>query len=339
MKVYALNADGATGNLLATVPTDANGFYAADVGDYRGPVLVEASGSYTDEATGAARTISPGAPLRAAFDNVTSNVTVAVTPLTEIAVRKALALTPAAIRAANALVSDLFKVDIIATKPVDPVAAKLQVATRAQQDYTLALAAVSQMAKTNQSDVGDVVGAISAGITGSTVSAAVSTQFNTAFLTFLGSQSNQTGVSQTPPPLPPATDPSGVWTKTAVLTLSIGGSSGDIGGVQATVDLPAGVTLPLNPATGLPAVGAVTATGGAAGSLVAVNAAIPGKIVLAIVSAAGFGPGDFVILDCTVSPGVTVAPGDFAVEPGADIVSLKGIAMSGATVALRSVIE
>lgn len=66
--VYALKSDGSKGNLLKT-GTIVNGRYAVNIGKYAWPVLLEASGSYTDEATGASLTVSADAPLRAALSD------------------------------------------------------------------------------------------------------------------------------------------------------------------------------------------------------------------------------------------------------------------------------
>jgi hypothetical protein len=104
VNVYALNADGSKGSLLKTTTTDNTGYYSANVGGYTGPVLVEAYGSYTDEATGTTMTIPSTSPLRAAP---------ARRPATSVAVPYRCGggrtLTAANIAAANTLVTDMFK--------------------------------------------------------------------------------------------------------------------------------------------------------------------------------------------------------------------------------------
>ncbi|MDA8085688.1 MAG: hypothetical protein M0Z75_03225, partial [Nitrospiraceae bacterium] len=81
--VYALNADGSTGALIATATTDSNGNYSVNLGSYSGNVIVEvAGGTYTDEATG--QTFN-NTLMRAVVSGATGNISVAVTPLTEIA--------------------------------------------------------------------------------------------------------------------------------------------------------------------------------------------------------------------------------------------------------------
>ena len=107
VKVYALEADGAKGALLGTGTTGADGSYSVDIGSYTGDVVVEVSGgTYTDEATGA--TDTPNTLLRAALSGVSGTVTIAVTPLTEIAVQYAEdPNTETSIDAANSLVSSM----------------------------------------------------------------------------------------------------------------------------------------------------------------------------------------------------------------------------------------
>lgn len=334
VKVFALDADGIKGALLATAPTDADGKYSADVGAYTGAVLVEASGSYTDEKTGATVTILPTAPLRAAFDNVTSNVTVAVTPLTELAVQKAgTALTPANIQAANALVSDLFNVDIIGTEPVEPVTSALQSATQAQQAYTLALAAISQMADTPTIEaVTAVITTINNDIADDAMSAETAATFTSALDTFLAGVSNQTGVTTVP------TELANVGTKTAVVKLSVAGlTAAAIYGVDVTIDLPTGVTVQVaDAATGQVADSALVLSGVAAGSSFAFakyTAATPATVHIGLISSAGFGAGEFVTLNCDIAPGTTVVPADFSVEPGATVINDVGIPTSASVTA------
>lgn len=329
VNVFALDADGSKGAQLATAPTDADGKYSADVGAYAGAVLVEASGSYTDEKTGATVTILPTAPLRAAFDNVTSNVTVAVTPLTELAVQKAgTALTPANIQAANALVSDLFNVDIIGTEPVEPATSALQSATQAQQAYTLALAAISQMADTPTIEaVTAVITTINSDIADDIMSAETAATFTSALDTFLASVSNQTGVITVP------TELANVGTKTAVVKLSVAGlTAAAVYGVDVTIDLPTGVTVQVaDAATGQVADSALVLSGAAAGGSFAFakyTAATPATVRISLISDAGFGAGEFVILNCDIAPGTTVAPADFSVEPGAAVINEFGIPTS-----------
>lgn len=141
--------DGAKGAAIGTcATTDANGNYTIDLGTHTGPVLFEATGgSYTDEATGAPTTLVT--PLHNVVANPGSGaITVAVTPLTELAYQIANAgsggLTTTNIQNAVGSVQTNFGVDdITATQPVDALNVPGN-ATAAQKAYALALATVSQ---------------------------------------------------------------------------------------------------------------------------------------------------------------------------------------------------
>lgn len=184
---------------LASGTTGSDGSYSLSI-NYSGPVLVEVtSGSYIDEATGETENISQ--PLRAAMVSVDGDVQVAVTPLTEIAVRLAEAgggLSDDKIDAANDLLSQLLGADIIATQPADPdnSSGGFDGASSDEQDYCLLLAAISQMAETAGQDVDvmDILKALEEDLgdleldqTGIDLLAALSE--------FLASQDNMTGTT------------------------------------------------------------------------------------------------------------------------------------------------
>jgi hypothetical protein len=341
VKVYAVNADGSKGSLLASVSSDDKGEYTANLA-YAGPILVEASGTYTDEATGQPVTVPADKPLHAALDNAIGSVTVAVTPLTELAFQKAgTALTPANIKAANALVSDLFNVDIINTKPVEPVKAVLDAATKEQKDYTLALATISKMA--SGTSVAAVISTLKTDIAANndSMSAATAGQFTTALNNFLSdTQHNQTGETTPPPNL------ANIGTKTAVVRLSVQGvATATVYGTDATIDLPAGVTVHVkNAASGEVADDALAASGVATSGSSLVTAkysaaagTAPATIHIALINSGGFGAGEVITLKCDIAPGATVSTGGFTVEAGAIIKDGTGIAVSGASVTLAAV--
>ncbi|HNQ36132.1 MAG TPA: hypothetical protein PKN80_08740, partial [bacterium] len=88
VSIYALDAAGNQGALLGTAITDDDGSYSIDIGGYQGNVLVQVTGgTYLDEATNLP--VAFAGTLRAALTNVTGTVSVAVTPLTELAVLQA----------------------------------------------------------------------------------------------------------------------------------------------------------------------------------------------------------------------------------------------------------
>jgi hypothetical protein len=145
---YAIVANIKSDALGTCATNIANGNYSIDIGSYRGPVLVEASGgAYKDEATGL--TVSLSAPLHSIVANASGGaINLAVTPLTEMAYQDAASvaagLTTARIQSAIAKVQAYFGVaDIVNTLPVDALNIPAD-ATLAQKTYALALATVSQ---------------------------------------------------------------------------------------------------------------------------------------------------------------------------------------------------
>lgn len=191
INIFKLDSNGNKGDQLATATTGSNGDYNAivvpdkDGKVYTGPVLVEASGgSYVDEATGKTITIDSSSPLlRAAFANVTGSTFVAVTPFTEMAVRMATSLTSTNISKANDLISTIFPFDAINTKPLAVTVAALQSATQTQRDYTLALAAFSQMA--NGGSIDSLIATMSIDIINHGSLTTTATDFINAFHAYL----------------------------------------------------------------------------------------------------------------------------------------------------------
>lgn len=142
-------SDGKEGDLLGSCTnTDAEGNYTIKFRDYAGEAIVKASGgSYRDEATGttqaltALRAVRPGEvlPLQAN--------TVHVTPLTELAVRRALArgsLGATQLREATAEVVQRFGgFDLHDTLPLDLMAGSALLADYQERAHGFALAGFS----------------------------------------------------------------------------------------------------------------------------------------------------------------------------------------------------
>lgn len=132
---------------LTSVPINGNGVYSVNIGSYRGIVLLEvSSGIYYDEATdNPAKALA--VPLRAVtvITATGGRKTVSITPLTELAVRKAYSLsnplTAADVATANAMLSDIFPFDIIQTSPLPLY--DITSGTAEQKCYSLVLAGVS----------------------------------------------------------------------------------------------------------------------------------------------------------------------------------------------------
>lgn len=328
VKVFAVNVDGAKGTLLETAEIGSNGSYSATIGSYVGAVITEASGDYKDEATGGAiKTVSETAPLRAAVEKVEGETKIAITPLTEIAVKKLedpttkkIAVT--AVEATNKLVAEVFHVaDIINTMPVDATATTATEAKPEQKEYALALAAVSQMMQTSGQDLTTVVtqvtNAITVTVTETGTSATIATEtaktFQTALTDFASDTTkNKTGINDVT-----STNLVNVGGGTATLKLKTQGSVSALNGVQATVTLPAGVTLKAE--NGVPLAGVVTVSGAApADSMLSARyvppaGTEPAKLVIGLINSKndGFGLGEFVTVKCDVAPGGTVSSASF----------------------------
>lgn len=194
VKVYALDATGNKGTVLGETITAADGSYALAIDPYAGFVLVEIrGGTYTDEATGATRS---NTALRAAAA-VAGDSVMTVTPLTEIAVQTAGALTPANIEAANKLVAAMVGgIDIIATKPADALVLPTATASSQSLDYALALATLSQLLN-DQPAFGALDGLLSA-ISGDLADRQLDTVgpgMSSALAHFLASANNLTGLT------------------------------------------------------------------------------------------------------------------------------------------------
>jgi len=190
---YALDASGVKGSALGSTTTDAHGAYMINVGQYTGNVLLEASGgSYTDEATNQSKTNT--ALLRAAVTNVSGSVNAAITPLTEIAVKKAGTLTATNIDAANALLSNMIGgTNIITTMPADVLTSSAS--STAGKNYGLMLAAISQMVSSGTAtSVADAITKIGADLADNRLDTTGATIAST-LATFLGSASNHTGLT------------------------------------------------------------------------------------------------------------------------------------------------
>lgn len=335
VKVFALNNDGSKGAQLGQDTTKADGSYSVNLGSYTGPVTVEVFGSYTDEATGQTKTIPASAPLRAALGNASGNVTMAVTPLTDLAVRQAGTLTTQSIAAANALISDAFKVDIVSTLPVAPTTVAFQASqtTQGQKDYALALAAVSQQMQTAGADLATVLATLNGGISATGMNSQTATTLNTAVTNFIANANNQTGVTTIS-----ETSLQTVGSTSKKLTLTLQGSAATARGIQASITFPTGVVLRAD-ASGKPLVGVLTVAGSAAASQVdgkytpATNSA-PATVTVGLMSSASLAVGDVITINIDLVAGASV-PATSAFAISSKLVDGSGNIVSTASVLLR----
>ena len=220
--VEAFKADGT--KLAGVGKVNADGTYTITVTEnYTGPVLIRLKDTsnatnYTDEGTGVAKDITTD--LRAVV-NVSGHgaITVAITPLTELAVRELLGdsggdggtastaatvlgqtVSAAQVTAANDAVKAAFHLpgDITSTVPVtvDDTAFANSTTSAAQKAYGQALAAISGVEALQSASTGDVLNALSQGLVGGQLSqstvdqliagaAKADTNFNTGAATAL----------------------------------------------------------------------------------------------------------------------------------------------------------
>ncbi len=128
----------------------------------------------------------------------------------------------------------------------------------------------------------------------------------------------------------------------AVLKLSTQGSvtARAINGVQATINLPTGVTISADGTTGKIKLSALVASGVAAGGSVvagghytAATAAAAGSGKVMVVNTSGFDAGEFATVTCDLAKGVSPTAADFTVV-SSKVVDQNGAALAGVTVAV-----
>ena len=335
VNVYSIVA-GAKGSLIAqTTTSDSNGAYSANLGSYTGPVIIEVSGSYQDEATGKAVTVPATAPIRAALAQVQGNVTLPVTPLTELAVvNTGGSLTPATITAANTLVSSIFKVDIIATIPVPPTAAALAGASQAQKDYTLALAAVSQLASSSagasdSAKLQTALTTLSQGITSTGMAAGASAAFQGALSGFVASGANTTGIISTS-----STTLVNVGAMSKSYTLSLQGNlaAGAVKGIQFDLVLPAGITVNVSNSDSSVLADSLTLSGNAPPGAMFGARFINGTLTSVIITTQGFSTGAFATLTCTIPAGTSAPTASALAVKNVTIIDGNGMPLAGVAV-------
>ncbi len=150
-------ANGTMGTKVGGGTTDSAGNFSISIGDYAGPLMLQASGgSYADEATGSAMTVQPGDLMACAIPSVTAGAAtggIQITPLTSMAHARvhhmAGGITPATIATANGAVGAYFSVsDVLHVVPMNPaIAGSGAGATQDQRNYGMAIAAMSQYAQ------------------------------------------------------------------------------------------------------------------------------------------------------------------------------------------------
>ena len=292
---------------LGTGTTDANGNFTIDVGSFQGAVEVEVTqGSFTDEATGAQVTLKT--ELRAMVSNVaTGTKTVAVTPLTQLASKKAevAGLTPAAIDDSNSKMSATFGVDdIISTLPIAS-------GTDKQKKHAAACGTISQLVNDRRHS-GESTDDALARVMGE-METEVSHNGGLSDDTVNGIKTAETEVESH------GGQASTVAPTSGKIVVGTSGASA-IGSLDLTVNLPAGVTVDADAATGEAAAGTVTISGVAANGAGQVAAKVAsGKVALGMTNTTGFGAGECVTLHFKV-----VAGGTFPANASAFTMTVTG---------------
>ncbi|MGC1453981.1 MAG: hypothetical protein WA946_02165 [Nitrospirota bacterium] len=139
----------------------------------------------------------------------------------------------------------------------------------------------------------------------------------------------------------------------AVITLSMAGTlpaGALVYGTQATVNLPAGVTVKASPSSANPQVmvtdtGVVSASGQAANAetvlatyLASSTTASTSKVALYVAKSGGFSVGEFALVNCDITAGHFPAAADFTVTDFKTFDS-NGLTISGLTAGLTATIQ
>ena len=337
IRVYGVNSDGTLGILLNTVETDAAGAYQINI-KYNGVVLVQATGSYIDEATGNTLVLDDAMPLRAVVTNQDRVARVAVTPLTELAVRKALVLTKDNVEAANSQISAIFKVDVLTTLPEQLTAQAFGNAATSQEqkDYSLALAAVSRLAMGEGSLV-ETMRRLEAGIGSASMDVATAGRFRAALVDYLKSSANGSGVTDLS-----QTNLGNVGGGVVSVRLVVDGTllAGEtISGLYAMLSLPEGVSIRTDFATMEPLSGMVKTSGVTPpNSFCKVKCQPQGgtgaAISLALASQSGFALGEVATIICDLPPGRTLEASQIGIS-SQKIYTGSGAVMPGVSLSVK----
>ena len=152
---YAVSG-GTMGAQVGGGTTDSMGNFSISVGDYSGPMILQASGgTYTDEARGTTMSMQAGDVMACAIPSVAAGATttgIRITPITSMADARVRhmtgGITDGNIVAANAAMGAYFSVgDILHAMPMDPLVTGAGAgASQEARNYGMTLAAMSQYA-------------------------------------------------------------------------------------------------------------------------------------------------------------------------------------------------
>jgi hypothetical protein len=342
VNVFAINSGIAdTTAPIGAGQTVDGGSFSVDLGSHEGPVLVEVTGgTFTDEASGA--TVALKIPLHAVIADakISTTITAAVTPMTELAYKKARGagpLTAASINDANASVAIAFGLkDIIGVLPVPGGE------TDDQKKYGAACGAFSKLINDNKKDgesLDDALGRILGQMGGeeendgklstdsvAMIDAAVSS-FNTGTAGVSGLASGATGTTIVL--LPSST--------MGLLHLATVGIPFAMAGIDLTIAMPLGITVDYDQITGLTAPGVVSISGvanfGNNNTVVAKYTpaffGTPALLHIVLQNQNGFGLGEFATVQFNVIPGGLFPPADSFIPVNFFAKGLNGVGLIG----------
>lgn len=125
---------------------------------------------------------------------------------------------------------------------------------------------------------------------------------------------------------------------TAVIKITVQGtpSASPINGIQATLHLPAGVSVKATLNAPQTDAGVVTASGNAAGAdlVLGIYPAASGTVNIYVTKTNGFIAGEFATVNCDIAPGTLPAASDFNLT-GLDVRDSNGAVVSGLTPVLN----
>jgi len=317
--------------------TDGSGNYLLDIGQYKGPVLMEVTGgTFSDEVSGT--TVTLKTPMRAIFTNVTTGTKkVAITPITELAFRKAKGsgpLTADTISSANAGVATIFGLkDIVSILP-DAGALNGD-----QKKYAAACGTFSQLVNSSRKSGESLDDALARVVTqmgdeqenGGRLSVDSINMINTAVSDFNSSGKNGTGSTIDPIPTPTS----------GLLKLSTAGTANVIAGIDMSINLPAGVIVDADPLTGVVTDGIVTISGVAAvgtrnvivAKYTPASIGTPANLHIIMANGLGFNLGEFATIQFDLATGASFPAANAFSVTTFSAKGLNGAGLSGITAA------
>ncbi|HET7319666.1 MAG TPA: hypothetical protein VFK23_11060 [Nitrospirota bacterium] len=309
--------------------TDANGLFSGDLGAYTGTVMVMISqGSFTDEVSGVRVALKQ--PMQAMASLVsTGQNTVAVTPLTDLAVAAGRGLaTPEAVDDANNKISALFQVgDIIKTVPNAG-------GTADQKKYADACGVISQLANDRSTQKGEPLDDALVAVMSSLESELdQSHEFSSDTLAGINAavaEFNKNGAAA-----------AALLPSAGTLKISTAGPTNMIGTVNMTVTLPDGAAVASDPLTGEALQGAVMVSGEAAigsntlltANVIPAAGSAPAQVVIRMTNSTGFGIGECVTINFTrTAAGTYPANAAAFVLTGVAVKGPNGLPLAGVTI-------